>query len=140
VNSQSLFFAAVAVLALFAIWRVVSPSAPVRAGIAVLRVLQKPMLQGIYFVVALTLLGWADQTPAVIAGLVGFIALRFGLVEVLLKPVLAPLLARMYPLPVPDQVLRAVIVRAALRYNIPLPELSQLEESARAAWKIRGKN
>ena len=132
--------AAVAALALFAIWRVVSPAAPFRAGIAVVNILQKPVLQGLYYVVLLTLLGWAGQTLAVVAGLVGFIGLRFGLVEVLLKPVLAPMLARMYPLPVPDQVLRAVIVRAALRHNIPLPELSRLEESAREAWKIRGKN
>ena len=132
--------AAVATLTLFAVWRVVSPAAPVRAGIAVLSILQKPALQGIYYVVVLTLLGWAGQTPSVVAGLAGFIGLRFGLVEALLKPVLAPLLARMYPLPVPDQVLRAVIVRAALRHNIPLPELSRLEASAREAWKIRGKH
>ena len=135
-----IWVATVAALALFAVWRVISPAAPVRAGIAVLSILQKPMLQGIYFVVALTLLGWASQTPAVLVGLAGFIGLRFGLVEMLLKPILDPLLARMYPLPVPDQVLRAVIVRAALRHDIPLPELSRLEESAREAWKIHGKN
>ena len=132
--------ASVAALALFAIWRLVSPAAPIRAGIAVFDVLRKPVLQGIYYVVLLTLLGWAGQTPAVLVGLAGFIALRFGLIDVLLNPVLTRMLTRMYPIPVPDQVLRAVIVRAALRHNVPLPELSRLEESVREAWNIRDKN
>lgn len=88
--------------------------------------------------IVLTLLGWGGQTPAVICGLAGFISLRFGLIDLLLKPILAPALTKLYQLPIPDQVLRALIVRAALRHNVDLPEISQLEQSAREAWNIRG--
>jgi len=132
--------AASIVVLFFAVSRVVAPAAPVRVGIAILGILQKPVLQAVYYVVLLTLLGWAGQTSGVIVGLAGFIALRFGLVDMLLNPLLAPILSQLYPLPIPDQVLRAVIVRAAIRHNIPLPELSHLEERAREAWNIRGKN
>lgn len=131
--------AAVLGLVLLGIWKVVSPAAPVRAGIASLSILEKPVLQGLFYVVVLTALGWEGQTIAVLVGLAGFITLRFGLVDELLKPVLAPILDRMYPLPVPDQILRALIVRAALRHSIPLPDLSRLEESAREAWNVRHK-
>ncbi len=125
--------------ALFVTWTILTPAVPVQAGIAIVSVLQKPALQGVYYVTVLSILAWQSQTVAVIVGLVGFIALRFGLVDRLLRPFIAPLLVRMYPLPVPDQVLRAVIVRAALRHNVQLAALSELEKSAREAWNIRGK-
>lgn len=132
------WIAAIATLILFALWRLFSPSAPAQSGIVLSHVLQKPVLQGLYYVIVLTLLGWDGQTPAVICGLAGFISLRFGLIDLLFKPILAPALTKLYQLPIPDQVLRALIVRAALRHNVDLPEISQLEQSAREAWNIRG--
>ncbi len=131
--------AATIALFLFGLWRIFSPSVPVRAGITVLAILQKPAVQGVFYVVALTALGWSGRTPAVLVGLAGFISLRFGLIDVLLKPILAPALDRLYALPVPDQVLRAVIIRAALRHSVLLAGFSGLEESARAAWNVRRK-
>ena len=120
----------------YMMWEGIAPSAPSVAGARVLRLIEHPLVQGIPYVIVLSLLGMAGQIDAAVIGLLGFVGFRLGAIQALLRPVLDPLRARLFPLPVPDQVLRAFIVRAALRHGVGLKELAPLEQSAREAWKL----
>ncbi|HEY5564204.1 MAG TPA: hypothetical protein VIL33_01350, partial [Rhodothermia bacterium] len=51
---------------------------------------------------------------------------RWQLLDYLLNPVISQLHRRLYPLPVPDQMLRAVIHAAAIRLRIPLPQFPSI--------------
>jgi hypothetical protein len=133
--------AGLAAVGLYVVDTLAFPAAPSRRLGAALAVLERPVVQGLLYVVVLSALGMAGNGGAVVVGLAGFVGFRLGAVQALLRPVLGPLLRRLYPLPVPDQVLRAHVVRAALRHGIRLPELERLERSAQAAvWgrKARG--
>ncbi|MDX1418809.1 MAG: hypothetical protein R3181_02475 [Rubricoccaceae bacterium] len=125
-------------LALYASAALALPAGPSRWAGGVLAVVEKPLVQGLYYVVVLSWLGLGGEVAAVLVGLAGFVGFRLGAVQALLAPVLAPAYRRLYPLPPADQVLRAHVLRAALRHGVRLPELTALEQSARAAWQ-RGK-
>lgn len=64
---------------------------------------------------------------AVWTGLAGFVLGRWQLLERLLRPLWDRGLQALYRLPLPDRVLRAVLVRAALTERVPLPELQAME-------------
>lgn len=130
------WLAALLAAAVYVVWELIAPSAPSVLGARVLRVVQHPLVQGIPYVAVLSLLGMAGHLDAVIVGLLGFVGFRLGAIQAVLRPLLDPLRARLFPLPVPDQVLRAFIMRSALRHNIALAELDRLEQSAREAWRI----
>ena len=130
----------VAALSLYAAAALVLPAFPHPGTLAAAAALEKPILQAPFYVIVLSLLGMSGQTPAVLIGLAGFLSWRLELIQRLVRPLLAPLWSRLYPLPMPDQVLRALVVRTALQRNIRLPELERLEQSARKAWSgERGK-
>jgi hypothetical protein len=122
-------------LLLYASCTLALPAAPSPWAGTVLTVLEKPLVQGVYYVVVLSWLGTGGEVAAVVVGLAGFVGFRLGLVQRALGPMLAPAFARLYPLPPADQVLRAHVVRAALRHGVRLPELTRLEQRARAAWR-----
>ena len=63
-----------------------------------------------------------------IVGLVGFVLLRWQLLRLLLERPLAGLLRRLYPLGVNDQMLRAVLLKSALRHGISLPAIEEMED------------
>ena len=130
------WLAMVLTLAVYMAWELVAPSAPSVAGARILRVVEHPLVQGIPFVIVLSVLGMAGRIDAVVVGLLGFVGFRLGAIQALLRPVLDSLRARLFSLPVPDQVLRAFIVRAALRHGVALKELARLEQSAREAWRL----
>ncbi|MDX1438286.1 MAG: hypothetical protein R3284_00135 [Rubricoccaceae bacterium] len=115
-------------------WSIFAPSFPFSPLIALHRQLERPLLLAVYYIIGLTLLAWSGNTAAAVVGLVVFVAFRLRLAEYLLRPPLSLAQKRMYPLPIPDQILRALILRSALRHGISLPELNRLEESARNAW------
>ena len=68
------------------------------------------------------------------AGMAGFVALRLGGVQALLNPVLAPVLNRLYPLPIPDQTLRSVIFRTAVKRGVTLDGMDEIESKVRSFW------
>ena len=111
------------------------PSAASRWGAAVVRWLANPGVQAVWLLASLWGLSAMGRTAAVWAGLAAFVVLRVGLAERLLGPLLARGQARLYALPVADQVLRAFLVRGALRHGVPLPGLAEIEASARRAWR-----
>ncbi|MEL6615882.1 MAG: hypothetical protein AAFQ43_09100, partial [Bacteroidota bacterium] len=118
--------AVVATFATFGLWALASPALASRAAVAVVRVLAHPITQAAILIVALSLLAREGQVGAVWAGLVTFVVFRIGLVERLLGPLVAKSQARLYPLPVPDQVLRAFLTRGAIRHGVSLPGLGEI--------------
>ncbi len=131
--------AALAALTLYLGWKVLAPGFVTRAGVAALRRLDTVILQGLYFVFALSVLAGMGQTTAVWVGLAGFILLRWGLVAKASRPLVERLWPRLYPLPVPDQVLRALIVRVALKYGLSLPQIDRLEAKMQEKRQRKGK-
>lgn len=106
---------------------VLGPSFVSRGLDGVLRVLDVVLLQAFFYVFALSVLAAQERLTAVWVGLGGFIVLRWGLVRWATKPLVEVLGRTLYRLPVPDHVLRALIIRAALRYDVAMPEIEAIE-------------
>lgn len=121
-------------LAFYVAWRVLSPSFATRLGAAAIGFLDKAVLQGLYYVFALSILAGQGRLVAVTVGLTGFVLLRWGLLERLLHPLLRRLWRSLYELPVPDQVLRAFIIRAALQHGAELPDLERMRRRILEVW------
>lgn len=119
--------AALAALVVYLGWKVLGPSFTTLAGVAVLRILDVVWIQALYYVGALTWLAGGGLGAVVWTGLAGFIALRWGLVARLLDPLSQRLQAPLYEMPAPDQVLRGLIIRLALKHGLSLPMLDQME-------------
>lgn len=101
---------------------ILRPLTPILKGLA------NPWLQGAAYVVGLTGLAWQGHLLAVGTGLAVFVLIRWGVLARLLRPLLDRLHAALYPLPLPDQVLRSLMLRAALTHRVPLPELQAMEQ------------
>lgn len=130
--------ALVATLATYVLWALASPALASRGAVALVRVLAHPVVQAGLLVVALSLLAREGRYAAVWTGLGVFVAFRVGLVERVLGGPLATAQARVYPLPVPDQVLRAFLTRGAIRHGVSLPGLGEIDAHVRETWgKIR---
>ena len=115
-------------LGLYLLGHLLLPLLILRPLTPILTLLANPWLQGVAYVVGLTALAWSGRQPAVWAGLAVFVLVRWGLLARLLRPLLNRLLAALYPLPLPDQVLRTLMLRAALAHHVPLPELQAMEQ------------
>lgn len=128
-------WALLAILSTYVLSALALPAAASRAGAAVARVLANPGVQAVWLLVTLSALSFVSSSAAVWAGLGAFVVLRVGLAERLLGPSLARAHDRLYPLPVADQILRAFLVRGAIRAGVSLPGLDEIEASARRAWQ-----
>lgn len=118
---------AIAAVLIYAAGFMLGPAMVSRWGASLLGWLEKPGLQVALYTGAMSWLSVEDQFGAVAVGLVGFVLLRWRLVGWALDRGLSPLRNRLYPLPAPDQVLRTLVVRTAIRYGIALPELDRME-------------
>jgi hypothetical protein len=96
-----------------------------------------PVVQGLYYVFVLSALAAQGRYTALAIGLVGFILLRWGLIERALKPLMQPLLRALYTLPLPDQILRALIIRMALNRRQSLPQLDAMQQDILDTWNYR---
>lgn len=101
------------------------------------RLISHPIGQGLYYVVVLSYFAAGDEFAAVSVGIIGFVLLRWRLVDRLLLP-----LVRLLPTPGPDlpradQVLRNLIVRTALRFGIEMPEIGRMERRILEIWNRR---
>ncbi|MEM6782743.1 MAG: hypothetical protein AAF624_03305 [Bacteroidota bacterium] len=122
-------------LVVFVGTEVLAPATPSRPVAEVVRWLRMPWLIAIPYVVVLSMLGHEGRLAAVCVGLFGFVALRLGVVAILMRPLVRPLQARLYALPVPDQVLRGFIAQTAIRFGITLPGMEGMEEQVRTFWR-----
>ncbi len=120
--------AALAALVVYVGWESLGPSFVSRTVSGVFRVLDLVLLQAVYFVLTLSVLAAQEQFAALWVGLGGFILLRWSLVRMATQPVVKRIWATLYKMPVPDQVLRSFIIRAALKYRVSLPELDRIEQ------------
>ena len=120
--------AALAALVVYVGWESLGPSFVSRTVSGVFRVLDLVLLQAAYFVLTLSVLAAQEQFAALWVGLGGFILLRWSLVRMVTQPVVKRIWATLYKMPVPDQVLRSFIIRAALKYRVSLPELDRIEQ------------
>ncbi len=123
--------AAALALTLYLGWETLSPAFVSRRGAAVLRVLEMPLVQAALYVAVLSTLGARGELAAVGVGLAGFVLIRWRLLGAALGPLVRLLRRPLFTLPAPDQVLRAFVLRAALRHGVSLPQLDRLREEMR---------
>lgn len=123
--------AALCTLTVYLGWETVGPSFVSRRLVAVFRGLEMPLVQAGLYVAVLSWLGAQGHVGAVGVGLAGFILVRWRVLPLVVRPLLKMLRRPLYTLPVADQVLRAFVLRAAIRHRIKLPQLERLKRELR---------
>lgn len=118
----------------YVIAQIVGPAVVNLPTLRLLRVADNVLLQGLAYAIILSLLANAGAIASVWTGLAGFIVLRWGLLARIVDPLVGRLQRRMYSIPVPDQILRGMIIRTAIKHRIKLPLLAEMERSIRAKW------
>jgi hypothetical protein len=115
-------------------WALASPALTSVGGVRVASGLSSPIVQGLYYVATLSALAAIEQYAAVGVGLGAFVLFRWGVVEWAARKGLRPLQRRLYPLPVTDQVLRGLIMRAALKYRVSVPQVDAMTKDIIENW------
>jgi hypothetical protein len=119
-------WAAGGALVLYVAWTLASPAWPGVGAARVASWLRSAVVQGLYYVATLSVFAAMENYAAVGVGLAAFVLFRWGVVEWVLQKGLRPLCRWIYPLPVTDQVLRGLIVRAALKYRVSVPQVDAI--------------
>jgi len=123
--------AATMALTAYLAWETLSPAVVSRRIAAALRALERPAVQAVLYVAVLSVLGAGGALAAVGVGLAGFVGMRWGVLPWALRPLVRVLRRPLFTLPAPDQVLRAFVLRAALRHDVDLPQLERLKRELR---------
>ena len=126
--------AVLAALVLYLGWAVLGPSFVNRPFLWAFRLMDPVLVQAVLYTVVLSVLGVSGAYAAFATGLVGFILLRWGLVEKVTAPLVERMQRSLYALSVPDQVLRGLVRRAAMKYRVSLPELDEMEQGIWDTW------
>lgn len=121
-------------LALYVAWALGSPALPSLLMARVVAAGDHVLVQGLYYVLAMSALAAAELHAAVGTGLFLFILLRWGVIEWAFGYAIRPLRKRLYPLPVADQILRGLIIRVALKYRLSLPQVSEITQDILDNW------
>lgn len=129
--------AAAAGVVLYVVWRLAAPSFPSDRVAAGFTYLDHAVVLGLYYVATLSVLAGMERYAAVGIGLFFFVTMRLGIFESTTTPLLRPLWTRIYPLPLPDQVLRALVIRIALRRRLPVPQIDELASEMMDRWNTR---
>ena len=119
-------WAAGGTLALFLGWALLSPALPIPLAVRVVSVLDSVLAQSLYYVLTMSVFAAAEMYGALGVGLGGFVLFRWGVLEWAAGHAVRPLRRMLYPLPVADQVLRALIVRVALKHRLSLPQVDDI--------------
>lgn len=120
--------AAAGALVVYLAWEVVGPSLVNRPMVQAFRLLERPGVQMAGYLLGLSFLAQVDAYWSVAAGLAGFILVRWDLLPRLLMPIITRLRRALYRLPAADRVLRLVIVRAAMKYDVSQPDVDRMQE------------
>ena len=112
----------------FLVWQILSPSLVNRSLYPLLRVLDAVLLQAILYAGIMSMLAISGQYMAVATGLTGFICIRWGILTYAARPIVTRCWKAMYKLPAPDHILRAFLVRSALRNGITLTDFKDIEQ------------
>lgn len=124
-------------LALYVAWALASPALPSLLVVRTVSALDRVLVQGVYYVVTMSGLAAARLHWAVGAGLLGFVLLRWGVLEWAVGYVIRPLRQQLYPLPVGDQILRGLIIRIALKYRLSVPQVNEITRDILDNWHDR---
>lgn len=127
-------WAAAGAVSIYLVWALVSPAWPSVGAARAASGLSHAVVQGLYYVATLSVLAATEQYAAVGVGLAAFVLFRWGVMDWALGRVLRPLRRHLYPLPVTDQVLRGLIVRAALKYRVSVPQVDALTSDIIDNW------
>jgi hypothetical protein len=109
-----------AVAASLVVWlfaSVVSPSTVFLAVMKPVKWLSHPVVQGLIYVLILSILAASGRLGAMAVGLAGFILFRWQILERVASRLVDALRTPLSPLPAQDAILRNIIVRAALRHG-----------------------
>ena len=120
---------AVAIPLFFLVWQIVAPALVSRTAISLLRVLDAVILQAVLYAGVMSVLALSGQYESLAVGLIGFICLRWGILTYLTRPIVVRCWKTMYKLPVPDHILRAFMIRSALRNGINLAGFEEIEQN-----------
>ena len=123
---------ATGMVSVYIVSAVISPAGVSLFALPVLRVLDRVTLQAIYFIITLSILAQTGRFPELWTGVGGFVALRWSLLSRAASPVVTSAASRLYRMPVPDQVLRAVIVKYAIRFGVSIPTMSDIEHDVKS--------
>lgn len=118
-------WAAAVAVGLFILLMLTLPALASPTLAAALRLLDPVVGQMLLYMFVLSLLAARGDFGALWTGLALFIVLRWGLLTFVLRPVAD----RLYPPALSDRVLRALVVRTALRQGIAMPEVLEMERS-----------
>ncbi len=129
-----LVWAVLGIVGLYCGWALASPSFPGVFGAKVVSVLRNVYLQGLYYASTLSFLAVGEQLAAVGIGLTAFVLFRWGIVEWALRSGLRVVQRQLYPLPVADQILRGLIVRAAVKYRVSVPQVDAITSDIIDNW------
>ena len=119
----------VAIPLFFLVWQIVAPALVSRTAISLLRVLDAVILQAVLYAGVMSVLALFGQYESLAVGLIGFICLRWGILTYLTRPIVVRCWKTMYKLPVPDHILRAFMIRSALRNGINLAGFEEIEQN-----------
>jgi hypothetical protein len=126
--------AAIATVGIHALWRVVGPSVVSEWAATAFGWLENVLAQAFYYTLLLSALAAAGQETATIVALVGFVALRFRAVDKAVELLSGPIVRSMYALPLPDQILRAFLIRVALNRRLPIPQIDDMAHDMMERW------
>jgi hypothetical protein len=118
-------------------WALASPAFPSLWGTWLVAGLENVLAQGGYYAVVLSLFAEAGRFAAVGVGLAAFVLFRWGVVDWAARGGLRTLRRRLYPLPTTDQILRGLMVRAALRHRVSLPQVDAITKDILENWGAR---
>lgn len=118
-------------LVLYVAWKSLLPVMVTRPAVYVFSHLERVFLQAAYYIILLSLYANSGNLAAVWIGLAGFILVRWQIIPRLFELLLRPIWRWMYKAPLADQVLHALIIRMAIKYNIRLQDLDRIESQFR---------
>ena len=119
----------IAVPVFFLIWQIIGPALLSRRILSLVRILDAVFLQALLYSVIMSILAIRGEFLEVGVGIIGFIIFRWGILTYVTRPLVLPCWRKMYKLPVPDHILRACLIRSALRNGITLAGFEKIERS-----------
>lgn len=120
--------AVIGALVVYIFWELVGPRLVNRPMIQAFGLLDRPGVQMAGYLLGLSVLAQLDAYWSVGTGLAGFIVVRWALLSKVMDPVMEWLRGSIYAVPVADHVLRLVILRAAMKYDVSQPDVDQMEQ------------
>ena len=122
------FWALSASILVYLFLAVASPSVVLFHLISTIRKMNHPIVQGLLYVLVLSILAAQGQMGGVGVGLLGFVLFRWQLVSKILTPIVVGLSKPLSSLGVSDTVLRNVLIRGSLKYGLPMGEVDRMQK------------